>query len=222
MGRRGRLGAVEFSPSLRADPVNKGEKDMKRPVTLSSVPLVILAGLLMAGGLVVEARAAKQESKAELPGGKGPVPVSQWLENKVRHELVMLPYYGVFDNLNYTVDGGRVELFGEVSRPTLKSDAERVVARIEGVDTVINHIEVLPVSPNDDRIRVAVYRAIFGNSALQRYSLGAVPPIHIIVKHGSVALEGIVASEMDRNIANIRAIGVSGVFLVANNLAVER
>ena len=185
---------------------------MNRSVKLSSVSSVILAGLLMVGGLVVEASTAK----------KGPAQGSQWLENEVRHELLMLPYYGVFDNLNYKVDGARVELFGEVSRPTLKSDAERVVARIEGVDAVINHIEALPVSPNDDRIRVAVYRAIFGDSALQRYSLGAVPPIHIIVKNGNVALEGIVANEMDRSIANVRANGVGGVFSVTNNLIVER
>ena len=141
---------------------------------------------------------------------------------EVRHELVMLPYYGVFDNLSYQVKGNQVELFGEVSRPTLKSDAERVVARIEGVDTVINHIEVLPVSPNDDRIRVATYRAIFRDPVLQRYGLGAVPPIHIIVKNGNVALEGVVANEMDRNVANIRANGVTGVFSVTNNLVVGK
>jgi len=211
-----------FTPRLRADLVNKGENEMKRSVKISLVSSVILASLLMTGGLAVEAIAAKQESKGELAGGKSAVPAPQWLENQVRHELVMLPYYGVFDNLNYKVDGSRVELFGEVSRPTLKSDAERVVARIEGVGTVVNHIEVLPVSPNDDRIRVSVYRVIFRDSALQRYALGAVPSIHIIVKNGNVALEGVAANEMDRNIANIRANGVGGVFSVTNNLVVER
>jgi hyperosmotically inducible protein len=194
---------------------------MKR-LRFSTISSGLFAALLMAGGLQVEATATKLESKADLAGGKSPAQPSQWLENKVRHELVMLPYYGVFDNLNYRVDGARVELFGEVSRPTLKSDAERVVARIEGVDTVVNHIEVLPVSFNDNRIRVAVYRAIFGDSALHRYRLGAVPPIHIIVKNGDVALEGVVANEMDRNIANLRANEVGGVFSVTNNLVVER
>jgi len=194
---------------------------MKRS-RFSTISSGLFAALLMAGGLHVQAKATKLESKADLAGGKNPAQPSQWLEKKVRHELVMLPYYGVFDNLNYRVDGTRVELFGEVSRPTLKSDAERVVARIEGVDTLVNHIEVLPVSFNDNRISVAVYRAIFGDSALQRYRLGAVPPIHIIVKNGDVALEGVVANEMDRNIASLRANEVGGVFSVTNNLVVER
>jgi osmotically-inducible protein OsmY len=191
---------------------------MRRSARLSSILSVVMFGLLMAGGFAIEASAAKQESMA---ASDGPAQGSQWLEKQVRHELVMLPYYGVFDNLSYRVDGTRVELSGEVSRPTLKSDAERVVARIEGVDKVINHIEVLPTSPNDDRIRVEVYRAIFRDSALQRYSLGAVPPIHIIVKNGNVVLEGIVANEMDRNIAYVRANEVGGIFSVTNNLAVK-
>jgi hyperosmotically inducible protein len=134
----------------------------------------------------------------------------------------MLPYYSVFDNLAFKVDGDRVELLGQVSRPTLKADAERVVKRIEGVESVTNNIEVLPTSPNDDRIRQAVYRAIYGNSALQLYSVRSVPPIHIIVKNGRVTLEGVVAKEMDKNIANIQANGVSGVFAVTNNLRVEK
>jgi hyperosmotically inducible periplasmic protein len=194
---------------------------MKNASKLFSVFSLALAGFLMPASLVLEARAERQEPKTELFDQKNPSEAPQWLEHKVRHELLMLPYYGVFDNLSYRVDGARVELFGEVSRPTLKSDAERVVSRIEGVDSVVNHIEVLPLSPNDDRIRVAVYHAIFRNSALQRYSLGAVPPIHIIVKNGNVTLEGVVANQMDRNIANIRTNGVPGVFSVTNNLVVE-
>ena len=144
------------------------------------------------------------------------------LVKEVRHELVMLPYYNVFDNLAYKVDGGTVTLMGQVTRPTLKSDAERVVKSIEGVEKVVNKIEVLPVSPNDERIRVAVYRAIYGQSALQRYGLQAVPPIHIIVNNGNVTLEGVVATEADKNIANIQAKGVSGVFSVKDNLRVEK
>ena len=144
------------------------------------------------------------------------------LVKEVRHELVMLPYYNVFDNLVYKVDGSTVTLMGQVTRPTLKSDAERVVKSIEGVEKVINKIEVLPVSPNDERIRVAVYRAIYGQSALQRYGLQAVPPIHIIVNNGNVTLEGVVATEADKNIANIQAKGVSGVFSVKDNLRVEK
>ena len=153
-------------------------------------------------------------------------PVSQRgrerIEREVRHELLMLPYYSVFDNLAYKVDGYKVTLIGQVTRPTLKSDAERVVKRIEGVEGVDNQIEVLPLSSNDDRIRRAVYRAIYGHAALSRYALRAVPTIHIIVKSGNVTLEGAVATEADKNIANIQANGVDGVFSVTNNLRVDR
>jgi len=144
---------------------------------------------------------------------------------EVRHELVMIPYYGVFDNLAYKVDAdGTVTLLGQVSPvrgPVLKSDAEKAVKRIEGVEKVVNNIEVLPLSPNDDRIRRAAYRAIYGNSVLSQYQLRAVPPIHIIVKNGNITLEGAVAREMDKNIAGIQANGVHGAFSVTNNLVVE-
>ena len=141
---------------------------------------------------------------------------------EVRHELVMLPFYGVFDNLSYKVDSdGTVTLLGQVSRPTLKSDAENVVKRIEGVEKVVNNIEVLPTSINDDRIRRAAYRAIYGNSVLSQYQLRAVPPIHIIVNNGRITLEGVVARQMDKQVAGIQANGVQGAFSVTNNLVVE-
>ncbi|MGA2201420.1 MAG: BON domain-containing protein [Terriglobales bacterium] len=141
---------------------------------------------------------------------------------EVRHELVMLPYYGVFDNLSYKVDAdGTVTLLGQVSRPTLKSDAENVVKRIEGVEKVVNNIEVLPTSFSDDRIRRAAYRAIYGNSALSEYQVRAVPPIHIIVKNGNITLEGVVARQMDKQIAGMQANSVHGAFSVTNNLVVE-
>ncbi len=143
------------------------------------------------------------------------------LIRQVRHELVMLPYYGVFDNLAYRIDGSTVTLLGQVTRPTLKSDAGNVVKDIEGVERVDNQIKVLPLSPNDDRIRLALYRAIYGQTALNRYAMQAVPPIHIIVDNGNVTLEGVVANEGDKNIANIQANGVPGVFSVTNNLRVE-
>jgi hyperosmotically inducible periplasmic protein len=144
------------------------------------------------------------------------------ITKEVRHELLMLPYFTVFDNLSYKVDGYNVTLIGQVTRPTLKSDAENVVKRIEGVEHVDNQIEVLPVSPNDDRIRRAVYRAIYGYPALQKYALGVQQPIRIIVKNGNVFLEGVVDNEGDKNIANIQANGVSGVFSVKNNLQVVK
>jgi hyperosmotically inducible protein len=143
------------------------------------------------------------------------------IEHEVRHELVMLPYYGVFDNLAFRVDGGTVTLLGQVRRPVLKEDAGRVVKRIEGVQKVDNQIEVLPTSPNDDSIRLATYRAVYGQSVLNRYALQAVPPIHIIVRNGNVTLEGVVDSQNDKNIAGLQAHSVPGVFSVTNNLRVE-
>jgi len=141
---------------------------------------------------------------------------------EVRHELVMLPFYGVFDNLSYKVDAdGTVTLMGQVVWPALKSDSEDSVKRIEGVTRVVNNIEVLPTSINDDRIRRALYRAIYGNSVLSTYQIRAVPPIHIIVKNGNVTLEGVVARAMDKQIAEVQAKGVHGVFSVTNNLVVE-
>ena len=142
------------------------------------------------------------------------------LVREVRHELVMLPYYGVFDNLAYRVDGGTVTLMGQVTRPTLKSDAEKVVKHLEGVERVVNNIQVLPLSPEDDRVRLATFRAIYGDLTMSRYAIQAVPPIHIIVDHGNVTLEGVVATEADKNMANLRANGVAGVFSVKNNLRV--
>lgn len=127
-----------------------------------------------------------------------------------------------FDHLAFKVDGHQVTLYGYVTRPTLKDAAERVVRQIEGVKSVENRIEVLPFSPTDDRLRIALYQAIYGHTALNRYALQAIPPIHIIVKNGNVILEGVVANEADKNIAGIQANSVSGVFSVTNNLRVER
>ena len=141
---------------------------------------------------------------------------------EVGHELVMLPYYGVFDNLLFEVSpDGTVTLRGEASRPTLKSDAERAVREIEGVERVDNQIKVLPVSPNDDRIRRATYRKIFGHDVLWPYQFRAVPPIHIVVENGRVTLEGVVARQMEKQVAGVQANSVSGVFSVENNLRVE-
>ena len=144
------------------------------------------------------------------------------ITKEVRHELVMLPYYGVFDDLAYRVDGPTVTLFGAVTRPTLKSDAENAVKKIEGVSRVVNEIEVLPLSPNDDQLRRAVYRAIYGSEGLDRYALAAVPSIHILVKNGNITLVGAVSNEMDKNMAGIRANGVAGAFSVKNNLVVTK
>jgi hyperosmotically inducible periplasmic protein len=142
------------------------------------------------------------------------------LAKQVRHELVMLPWYSVFDNLEFRVEGDKVTLMGQVTLPTLKSDAEAAVKSIEGVASVVNNIEVLPVSPMDDQLRRAVFRAIYGDPRLQRYAIMAVPQVHIIVKNGNVTLEGVVDNETDKNLANLRANQVPNVFSVKNNLVV--
>ena len=144
------------------------------------------------------------------------------IERQVRKELVTLSFYSVFDNFQYKVDGGMVTLMGDVTRPRLKKSAERVVMRIEGVDKVDNQINVLPVSPNDDRIRTATFRAIYYHPMLTRYAIQAIPPIHIIVENGDVTLEGVVSTEGEKNAAGIQANGVTGSFTVTNNLRVVR
>jgi hyperosmotically inducible protein len=146
----------------------------------------------------------------------------QRLAKEVRHQLLLLPYYSVFDNLQFKVEGDKVTLLGQVTRPTLKSDAEDAVKRIEGVAAVDNQIEVLPVSPMDSQLRRAVFRAIYRDSVLSRYAIQAVPPIHIIVKNGHVTLVGVVANESDKNLAGLRANQVPNVFSVTNDLTIEK
>jgi hyperosmotically inducible protein len=144
------------------------------------------------------------------------------IERSIRKELLTMPFLTIFDNLSYRVDGNTVHLYGQVIRPTLKSDAANRVARLEGITHVNNQIEILPLSPFDDRLRLAVARAVYGQPALNRYALGANPSIRIIVKNGNVTLEGVVNDTGARNIANLQANGVSGVFSVTNNLRVEK
>lgn len=143
------------------------------------------------------------------------------LGRRVRHELVTLPYYGVFDNLAYSIDGGNVTLYGQVVRASTKSDAARRVKRLAGVTRVVNNIEVLPLSGIDDNIRRATYRSIARMGGLYRYLQGANPSLHIVVARGHVTLEGVVSGSGDRNLAYMAANRVSGVFSVKNNLRVE-
>jgi hypothetical protein len=140
---------------------------------------------------------------------------------EVREALLRLPYYDVFDSLSFEVPGkGTVRLSGQVRTSWLKTDAEKAVKRVRGVDTVINDIEILPVSVFDDRIRMAVYRSIFEDTSLYRYALGVNPAIRIIVKNGRVALEGVVNTPMDKTLAGFKAREVFGVFGVTNNLVI--
>jgi hyperosmotically inducible protein len=144
------------------------------------------------------------------------------IQREVRHELLLQPLLGVFDNLAYRVDGSDVTLVRQVTRPTLKSDAENVVKKIEGVERVENQIEVLPVSPFDNTLRLRLFQAIYGYAPLQKYALGVNKPIRIIVKNAHVTLEGVVDDEADKNIAGIRANGVADVFSLANNLQIVK
>lgn len=147
-------------------------------------------------------------------------PAQARIQKEVRHEILMLPYFGVFDNIEFQVNGSTVTLLGQVVRPTLKSDAGNAVKHIEGVEHVDNKIEVLPPSPMDDRLRLALFRSIYGYPSLQKYDLGVQKPIRIIVKSGHVTLEGVVDSESDKNLAGLRANTVPGIFSVTNNLRV--
>jgi hyperosmotically inducible protein len=172
---------------------------------MKSKLMVVLALVVLAGSVAVASAAP---------------PDQQRTMDKVHKELVTLPYYGVFDSLEYKVEGDTVTLYGQVRNPITRHDAERRVARIEGVDHVINKIEVLPVSGFDDSIRARAYRAVFRSGSLYRYAMGTNPSIHIVVKNGHVTLEGVVSNQMDSQLAYMAARGVPGVFSVTNNLRV--
>jgi len=184
---------------------------------------LLLAGLFTALCSASSTAAAQQKSpKLESPDSRAENRMRA-LEREVRHELVTLPYYGVFDWLEGSVQAnGTVTLRGEVVRPSTKSDAERRVRNIESVTKVVNRIKVLPLSPSDDRLRLELYRALFNwNSPLMRYAVPANPSIHIIVDNGRATLKGVVASKMDKQLAYTAARGVPGLFDVRNELQVE-
>src|ERR1700730_9264425 len=180
----------------------------RAPVAAALFSLLIFSGLTFA--TVAQGAKRQKETKS-----------SQNIVREVRHQLLLLPYYSVFDNLAFKVDGDHVTLEGQVTRPTLKSDAEAAVKSIENISGVTNNIEVLPPSPMDDQLRHALYRAIYGDPVLSKYGWSSMPSIHIIVKNGHVSLEGVVDSEADKNLAGVRANGVPNVFEVKNNLVVS-
>jgi hyperosmotically inducible periplasmic protein len=177
--------------------------------TIKQNLIAVIATLAMAASATVAASKTGLES------------TSQGLVKQIRHELVTLPDYGVFDNLSYKVDGATVTLYGQVTRPTTRSDAAHRVARIAGVEQVINNIEVLPLSSLDDSLRLRTYRAVFSSGGLYRYGMSANPSIHIIVNRGQLTLEGVVNNKMDKQLAYFAANGVLGAFSVTNNLQVE-
>ena len=176
-----------------------------------------LAGSILYGATLASAQNSNHND-AFVPGS----PSDSRIAQQVRHQLLMLPYYTIFDDLAFRVQGSTVTLLGAVTNPVLKSDAGNVVKRVEGVTNVNNDIEVLPVSPMDWQIRRAEFRAIYGDPQIgTRYGYQALPSIHIIVKNGHVTLEGVVANQADKNLIGIRANGVPNVFSVTNNLQVE-
>jgi len=183
---------------------------------LNGVVLVFLLNMVLMANW-----AEAHQNSNPYQGKSVATPVLSPLEDAVRHELMMLPYYGVFDNLTFKIEGDKVELMGQVRRPVLASDAKRAVERVKGVGQVVNHIEVLPISPFDDQIRFMTYRKIYGDSAMTLYRFQPVPPIRIIVKNGNVTLEGSVSRSMDKIIANMDANQVAGVFSVTNNIKVK-
>lgn len=180
-----------------------------------------VAGLiLMAATINVLPMLAAPANSPTLPDAGAVSPAG--LEQRVQHELRMLPYYTVFDDLRFAVAGEHVTLIGQVTNPVVKTDAENAVKHLAGVASIDNRIEVLPLSDFDRQIRMRTYFAIYGYGPLQKYGLGAWPSIHILVKNGSVTLTGTVNSKADSDVVYIRANGVPGVFSVTNELRVEK
>jgi len=144
------------------------------------------------------------------------------IAQKLTHEIRMYSRYSIFDNISFLVDEGRVELVGAVSEPYKKSDLGRIAQHVPGVTSLSNDLKVLPLSPMDNRLRLQVARAIYRDPVLSRYSMEALPPIHIIVDNGHVTLEGVVGTDMEKNVAGLRASGVGLSFgPIVNNLHVE-
>jgi hyperosmotically inducible protein len=197
-------------------------------MAVNVVLLLSLSGLVRAQS--AQAPQSSQSVQTAPNGAPGPQSADEALSpqsqdkliREIRHELIMLPYYGVFDNLAFRLQGRTVILEGQVANSIMKPDAENAVKRVEGVEKVINNIEVLPPSPMDQRIREQVYRAIYNYGPLFKYANLSVPPIHIIVKNGNVTLEGVVNNETDKGLCTMRVKQVSAVFNVTNNLRVVK
>ena len=187
------------------------QRDKEGSVMIKRI-VVIFITIGLSSSLTASAASSRQEGSVRNYG----------YTESIRKQLAKLPYYGVFDNLGFELNGNTVVLYGQVLRPTTRREAERRVSKMEGVDRVINRIQVLPASSFDDSIRRRVYNAVFRTGGLQRYAMGANPSIHIVVNKGRVSLEGVVSNQMDSQLAYTAANGVSGVFSVTNNLRVGK
>jgi hyperosmotically inducible protein len=194
----------------------RGTRSIRVVISFLVISLVLMAGdyaFAFDGG-------ARQNTPPPSDRGGGQA-FEQWLTREAGHELNLLPWLTVFDNLQYQVNGSEVTLLGQVVNPVTKDDAQKAVKGIEGVTKVNNKIEVLPLSPFDAQIRRAEFHAIYGEPQLQRYAMGTMPSIHIIVANGHVTLLGYVDNESDKNVAEIRAKSVPNVFSVMDNLQVR-
>jgi hyperosmotically inducible protein len=196
---------------------------MKR-VLFTAFMITALAFVSISSSATPAPQKSKRSKLESRPRGEGDAANLEHMTKEIRKELVTLPFFSVFDWLEGKVEpDGTVYLAGQVTRPTLKKDAQRRVEKVEGVDKVINNIEVLSLSPNDDRLRRAVFRELFNfNSPLFRYGQQPIPPIHIIINRGRLTLKGVVANRGDSDLANIKARGVPGLFEVRNDLKVEK
>ena len=188
-----------------------------RALSIRSILVVTALYVIASAGTLSWAKGAQ----GPIPPDRGSQSYEKWLTREAGHQLVQVPWLSVFDNLQYSVHGSEVTLSGQVWQPVTKDDAQTAVKGIEGVTKVINNIEVLPLSPMDDQIRRAEYRTIYGAPNLQRYAMGVLPSIHIVVKNGHVTLVGTVDNEMDKNVAEIQAKSVPNVFSVDDQLQVK-
>jgi osmotically-inducible protein OsmY len=194
---------------------------MKRTPNSAIRAAVLAAAICILSLGAISAFANAGTMTQQQPPARGSAHYSEWLMTEVHHQLALLPRYSIFDNLEYSVSGATVTLQGQVVHATIKDDAANAVKKIEGVEKVVNNIEILPLSPDDDQIRMAEYHAIYSFPSLEKYALGSYAAIHIVVKNGHVSLEGVVDSQADKDAASIRAKGVPNVFSVDNNLKVE-
>jgi hyperosmotically inducible periplasmic protein len=171
----------------------------------------LMAAVLLGAGIA----GAANNGSDNLPSG------DEQIAKSIRHEVLLYPYYSIFDDINYRVANGQVELIGAVNQPFKKKDIERLVFKIPGVNGITNGLKVLPTSIEDDRLRIQIARAIYRDPALNRYAIQAVPPIHIIVDNGHITLTGVVNNELEKNVAGIRAASFLSFGPVTNNLQVE-
>jgi len=216
--------AVCAGTSAAGSVASEAEGDrMRKTFAIATVVVLMMSCSLSGSAQAAQPQTSNPTAPAMQPSDAVSPAVQQKINKGIAHALIMLPYSGVFDWITATVLGRNVTLGGQVLRSSLKPDAEYAVKKVEGVDNVVNNIEVLPPGPIDQRIREQVYNAIYNYPALSIYANNKVnPPIHIIVKSARVTLEGVVNTEVDKNLCTMRVNQVSDVLSVTNNLRVVK